>query len=290
MPLPMILPARKYLPGKYIPGFPVLLIVLLLSSLILLPSCNTRKKLIKTPIKEEGADYLFAKLKENELKYDWFTAKFSAEYKNNDRKSSFDGHIRIRKDSLIWLSFSPALGIEIIRIKISQDSVAFINRLNDTYFIGDYDYVNQFLNTNIDYDILQSFLTGNDLSFYENGKFRASLEKNMYKLTTAERTKLKKFVRNAREEVKVLIQNIWIDPETFKIIQADVKEIQEPNIKLEAEYTAFELTENQLFPKEMIFKITATNNILARVSFSRISVNIPQQFPFRIPSTYRQVK
>ena len=270
--------------------FPVFLASLFLFSLFLFSSCNTQKKLIKTPIKEEGADFLFTRLKDNELKYEWFTAKFSAEYQNKDQKNSFNGQIRIRKDSLIWLSFSPVLGIEVFRIKISQDSVEFINRMNNTFFIGDYEYVNIFLNTNIDYDILQSFLTGNDLSFYENGKFRASLDKNIYKLTTAERTKLKKFIRNADEDLRVLIQNIWIDPETFKIIQADVKEIREPNIKLEAEYAAFELADSQLFPKEMIFKITAANIIRVAVSFSRISVNVPQQFPFRIPSSFRQVK
>jgi hypothetical protein len=267
-----------------------LLITGILLSVFIFYSCSTQKKLIKTPIKEEGADFLFDKLKQNELKYDWFTAKFSADYENKGKSSSFNGQIRIRKDSLIWLSFSPALGIEVFRMKISQDSVQFINRMNNTYFIGDYDYVNKFLNTNIDYDILQSFLTGNDLSFYENGKFKASLDKNNYKLSTAERSKLKKFIRAGHDDLRILIQNIWIDPETFKIIQADVKEIQEPNLKLEAEYSAFEKVGNQLFPKDMTFNITADNNISVAVTFSRISVDVPQPFPFRIPPSYRQVK
>jgi hypothetical protein len=258
--------------------------------LIILASCSTQRMIIKAPIKEEGADYLFKNLKEHELQYHWFTAKFSAEYSNKGQTNSFNGQIRIQKDSVIWLSFSPAFGIEVFRMMLTQDSVKFINRMNNSFFAGDYNYVNHYLNTNIDFDILQSFLTGNDLSFYENGKFRAGIDNGIYKLVTAERMKLKKFVRNSQENLRVLIQTIWIDPESFKITHADVKEIREPNIQLEARYSSFEKIENQLFPKDMSFDISADNNLSVKVSFNRITFNIAQAFPFKIPQSYHPVK
>jgi len=258
--------------------------------LIILASCSSQRKIIKAPIKEEGAEYLFKKLKERELQYNWLTAKFSAEYKNKGQSNSFNGQIRIRKDSVIWLTFSPALGIEVFRMMLTQDSVKFINRMNNSFFAGDYNYVNRYLHTNIDFDILQSFLTGNDLSFYENGKFRAGLDNNFYKLATANRTKLKKFIRNNQENLRVLIQNIWIDPESFKITRADVKEIREPNIKLEARYSSFEKIGDQLFPKEMSFDISADNDLSVTVSFNKITINTDQAFPFKIPQSYHQAK
>src|ERR1035437_11040139 len=122
--------------------------------LVILASCSTQRKIIKAPIKEEGAEYLFKKLKEHELQYNWLTAKFSAEYKNKGQTTSLNGQIRIRKDSVIWLSFSPALGIEVFRMMLTQDSVKFINRMNNSFFAGDYNYVNRYLHTNIDFDIL----------------------------------------------------------------------------------------------------------------------------------------
>ena len=224
------------------------------------------------------------------MKFDWFTAKISVNYENKGESNSFNGQIRILHDSVIWLSFTPLLGIEVFRVIITNDSVKFINRINNTYFMGDYDYVNKFLNTNIDFDVLQSFMIGNDLSFYENGKFKASLEGDQYKLSTAERSKLKKFVRNNQEQLKILIQNIWIDPETFKITRADVKEIRRENLKLEANYSVFEKVEDQLFPTSVNFDIFAEKNIHVSVEFSKISINTPQLFPFRIPASYNQVK
>ena len=264
--------------------------LLLLAPLFFIESCSPARKVMRAPIKEEGADYLFAKLKEKELKFDWFSAKFSAEYSNKGKENSFNGQIRIRKDSLIWISLTPMLGIEAVRLMISQDSVKMINRLNDTYFIGDYDYVNHFLNTNIDFDLLQAFLLGNDLQFYEDGKFRATIDRDEYKLSTGERRKLKKFVRNSQENLKVFIQNIWLDPVSFKITRADVKEIRRDNIRLESTYGDFELLDNQLFPRKMTYNILADNTIKVKADFSKMTINIPLPFPFKIPASYQPVK
>jgi len=271
--------------------FPSFTIILLLAvTLTAVTSCNPSRKAIKAPIKEEGADYLFNKLKEHELKYEWFSAKFSAEYENNGTSYSFSGQIRIRKDSLIWMTLTPMLGIEAVRIMITQDSLKMINKLNDTYFVGDYNYLNRYLNTNIDYDILQAFLIGNDLQSYENSKFRATVDKGEYKLSTSERQKLKKFVRNSDENLKIYIQNIWLDAQTFKITFADVKEIRRENIKLEAEYLQFEDVQGQLFPRNVEFNIRAGNNIRVKAGFSKIIIDSPLQFPFKIPSNYKQIR
>lgn len=265
-------------------------ISVILFSIILFSACSPARKAIRAPIKEEGAEFLFYKLKENELKFDWLSAKFSADYENDKKKNSFNGQIRIRKDSLIWISLTPLLGIEAVRIIISQDSVKMINRLNDTYFAGNYEYVNRFLNTNIDFDILQAFLIGTDLQFYENGKFRASVEQGLYRLSTMERQKLRKFAKSNQDTLKVYIQNIWLDPQTFKILQADVKEIRREKIKLEAMYNGFEEIETQLFPKQMEYIIRAENIIRVSAVFTKIAINHPLQFPFKIPDGYRPVK
>jgi hypothetical protein len=257
---------------------------------LLLISCSPVRKALKEPIREEGPEFLFAKLKESELKYDWFSAKFSADYENNGQEHSFNGQIRIRKDSLIWISLTPMLGIEAVRLMITQDSVKFINRLNDTYFLGDYDFVNRFLNTNIDFDLLQAFLLGNDLQYYENGKFRATIDNREYKLSTAERSKLRKYVKSSEERLKIFIQNIWLDPATYKITHADVKEIRRDNIKLESFYGDFTPLEGQLFPGKMEYTIKAEHTIRVKADFSRMTINIAQQFPFKIPSNYSPLK
>lgn len=116
------------------------IIKILLSGIVLLMggSCSSTKRMIKEPLKEQGAEYLFENLKQNELKYNFFSARFSAGFRQNKIRNSFSGQIRIHKDSLIWISISPALGIEMARVLISNDSVKYMNRIDNTYFISDF--------------------------------------------------------------------------------------------------------------------------------------------------------
>ncbi len=260
------------------------------ASMAILASCSPGRQVLKAPLKEEGSSFLIQKMKENELKYTWFSAKFSAEYKQKGKTTSFGGQIRVRKDSVIWISLTPMLGIEAIRVVITQDSVKMINRLNDTYYSGDYNYINRFLGTNIDFDLLQAFLLGHDLQYYENERFKAGIDQGQYKIWTGDRQKQKKFVKNSDDKLKIFAQNIWLDPENFKITRADVKETGKENIRLESNYGSFEDVDGQLFPYKMEYNIRASGTIRVKADFSRVTINTPQQFPFKIPGEFTPLR
>jgi len=263
----------------------------LILSVLIGGSCKTRK-IIKEPIKEkdEGAEYLFSQLKKNELKFDWISAKLSADLLIDKKSSSLNAHLRIKKDSLIWASFSPALGIEIARVLITTDSVKLLNRLNKTYFIGDFKLINQLLNTNLDFDILQSIIIGNDFSYYENDVFKANVFNKLYHLSTFGRKKLKKHVKNEQEELRVLVQDIWLDPENYKIKKIMIKLIQKENRKLEVFYSDFQKINEQLFPFQSNIVITSEKMMNISIKYSKIVFDVPQGFPFKIPKKYTKLK
>ncbi|PKP35209.1 MAG: hypothetical protein CVU00_03250 [Bacteroidetes bacterium HGW-Bacteroidetes-17] len=266
------------------PGYILIIFVLIIAT-----GCGAARKIIKEPLKEEGIDYLFEKLKENELKFDQFNAKFNLEYVHNKKKTEFKGQVRIKKDSMIWVSFSPALGIEAARMLITYDSVKFINRMNKTYFEGDYNYLNDFLDTNIDFDVLQALILGNDLSHYEDGKFRASIENKLYKLATASRSKLKRYIRSHEIDPIVFIQSIWLLPETFKISQLSLKEIKKENKKLQANYSKFMELDKQLFPRVVDFDLQAESKIEVHLVFSKITINEELNYPFNVPVKFNLI-
>ena len=266
----------------------ILLLVLLLS--VFLVSCRSTRKVIKEPIKEYGADFIFEKLKENELKFDWFSAKYKLDLVIDNKKNSLSGQIRMRRDSVIWISFSPALGIEMARLVITNDSVKFLNRINKTYFVGDENIVNDFLDSNVDFDVLQSIILGNDLTYYENGKFRATYDSKEYHLVTAGRQKLKKYVKTQADEERIFIQNILLNPETFKITQMKIKELKKENKKLDAAYSDFNYIDGQLFPHKINYDLVADKNIQVDLKYSKIVIDKPQVFPFKISSKYTRMQ
>lgn len=265
-------------------------LLLIFAGLLILSSCKSTRSIIKAPLKEEGPDYLYAKLKENEFHFDWFSAKIDASYTQKRSTSDFKGQVRIRKDSLIWVSISPALGIEMFRMLLSTDSVRYINRFDKEYFVGDYALVSRFLKIDIDFDILQSLLTGNDFQFYESNTFRASIDSREYRLTTTGRWKIRKEAEIQGASPVVLLQNIWLNPESFKITRMDVKEYMKDNRKLEAVYGEFEMLGTSLFPRQIRFNVQAEEPARLKFNYSRATYNESLTFPFSIPENYRQIR
>ena len=252
--------------------------------------CNPARKVIKQPLKEIGADFVFNKLKSGELQFADISAKFSASFTIDKKSTTTGGQVRIKGDSIIWVSLTPALGLEAARILITQDSVKFLNRIESTYLKSDFSFINDNLNSGFDFDMLQALIVGNDLRYYENDKFKASVEGLQYKLNTVGRHKLRKFIRNNSENLKVLVQSIGIDPENGKITSVHIKELNKENKKLEAEYSDFVSINNQLFPQHVEYRISADKEIRITIDFSRIRINEGVNLPFSIPEKYKSLR
>ncbi|RLD58140.1 MAG: hypothetical protein DRJ05_08535 [Bacteroidetes bacterium] len=267
-----------------------LFFILIFASMALFSGCKSTRKAIKQPIKEYGADYLFEKLKENELKFDWLSGKFSLDLIIDKKKNSFKGQIRIRRDSAIWVSFSPALGIEMARMLITQDSVFFLNRISKNYFAGDIEFVTGFLDANVDFDVIQSLLIGNDLTYYENGKFRATYDSKEYHLVTSGRRKLKKHIKTNDDAQRIYLQNIYLNPETYKISRMKIKDVAKENQKLEAFYSGNEPINGQLFPMQILYNISANSQIEVSMNYSKIVLDQTLKLPFKIPSKYERIE
>jgi len=265
-------------------------LILLSTFMLLLSACKSTRPLIKAPLKEAGPDYLYSKLKESELKFEWLSLKFDASYTEKKKNTDFKGQIRVRKDSIIWITITPAMGIEMIRMVITNDSVQYVNRFEKNYFKGDYELVSNFLQIHVDFDILQSIILGNDFQFYETNSFRASIDNLEYKLSTTERRKIRKEAEDASTDPVILLQNIWLDPESFKITRVDLKEYMKDNRKLEAYYEDFLPLDNQHYPATLNYNIMADDILKIRINYNKVTMNEPMAFPFSIPENYERIR
>ncbi len=262
-------------------NFGFLLLILLSISY----SCSSVRKTIKEPLKEQGTEYLINNLKTNELSYENFSAKFSAQFIQGKKETQLTGQIRLLKDSIIWVSISPLLGIEMLRINITNDSLTYINRMESTYFNTDFDYINKLINSSLDFNMLQSFLTGNDFSDYDNSSFKSGIDNKEYTLVTSNRRKIKKSIHGNN----IPIQHIWLDPETFKINRVMIRELAAQGRKVEATYKYETLNEKPV-PVSINFEIeTKDKKATINIQYSKIVINEELQFPFKIPQKYTRV-
>jgi len=227
---------------------------------------------------------------DNQMEFDYLSAKFTMVYGQGKNTTNLRGQLRIKNDSLIWMSITPALGIEAARVMLTNDSIKFINRLNKTYFSGKYNLVDSLLNTTIDYSLLQSMFVGNDLTQYDVNKFKSSVDNGLYRMTIRERRKIRKYIKRGEIETRVLVQQIWLYPDTYRIARIDIKERgEDENNKLQVYYSNYIDVDGQLFPSNIRIEITSQKSISIDLDFNKVLINSPLNFPFKIPSKYEKL-
>ncbi|MCC6385516.1 MAG: DUF4292 domain-containing protein [Bacteroidia bacterium] len=270
--------------------------LLSLSCLFIITSCRTAKKAEKPIVIHENkklaelsAEELLLLIQQHNFNADWLSAKAEVESTIDEKKKSFDITLRMRKDSIIWISISPLLGLEAARIMITRDSVKFLNRLNKEYQVTNYDFLNNLLRMNIDFDIIQGILTGNIFAYKKN-KFNSVYndEDRYYIISTLSRHKLKRSMEE-KDLNKPIVQDMWISDENYRIIKLS---IEDDKIKkaLITQYADFRSTNTGFFPYHSNTVISADSKLLFNIVYKRLLVNEPQQFPFTIPSSYTKIR
>ena len=84
-------------------------------------------------------------------------ARLKAVYRDNENMQTITIKLRMEKDSTIWMS-GTMLGIPLAKILITNSEVLFYEKLNKTYFKGDFELLSNFLGTKVDFDIVQNLL------------------------------------------------------------------------------------------------------------------------------------
>ena len=116
--------------------------------LIVASSCASRKKTIVPPQPQA---------------FKWMTANLSIQAEGNGMDfNDLSGQIRMRKDSIVWLSVSATMGMEVLRAKISNDSVWIVNRLEKSYLAEPLDTISAQLGMPFSLPMMQTLLLDNN--------------------------------------------------------------------------------------------------------------------------------
>ena len=227
-------------------------------------------------------------VKQNEFNFEWVSAKANVASLIDNNEESFDIKIKMRKDSAILISIQYVLGLELAKILITKDSVKFVNYVQKNFFIGDFNFINNLLNADIDYDIIQALLFGNSADFYaeDETKLKPVTDKQncIYLLSTIRRIKLKK-IQSGKIEIKDAFQVLSLNPDNFKIIQ---NEFIDPvtNRKFMARYSQFNQKDSAYAPHHVDIDIVAEKKASLKIDYVRIEKNVAQKLILIIPKKY----
>ncbi len=268
-----------------------------------LPSCRSSRKATANrsadttgvneikAIEAKSKRTLINELKSNEFRFEYLSSKFSANVDLNGKVQNVNVSVRARRDSLLWMSFS-LMGIEGARLLATSDSVKFIDRISNKYFIGDYRYISELFNTDIDFELLQSVLIGNSVEFFdEDEKLKSARDSCCYLLSTVRKGKIKRILNRdpANNNFKELVQRIWLSPDNFRVVRIVINDFQTGRV-FEASYSDFRDVGGRLFPYKSNFNIQANQKIKVELEYSRVSLENPGSFSFNIPASYERIR
>ena len=122
--------------------------IALLGLVLVASSCASRKKTV-APTQPQA--------------FEWLTSNLDIQAEGNGMTfDDLSGQLRIRKDSLVWLSVTATRGVEVLRAKFSNDSVWIVNRLEKTYLAEPLDSVSIQLGMPLSLPLLQTLLLDNN--------------------------------------------------------------------------------------------------------------------------------
>lgn len=262
--------------------------------LVFIFSCKAPKEVVKVKLEHYTTKELLDSLELKELKFESLSTKADVLFVD-EKETSFKTHLRIKKDSAIWISITPVLGIEMARILITKDSVMFMDRVHNKYFIGDFAFINKSLNVELDYNMLEALLVGNSIDFEKDEKIKTAIDrkKDYYFIGTERKRKVKKDIKKDIKKDKEVIKNqtqiLWVYPESFKIAELLLKD-PEKDQSLQGIFSEHKLVDEQLFPFKLNFMVESKKNLKIDVEYGKVTLNNELNFSFKIPEKYEQIQ
>ena len=126
----------------------VMVVFFFIGLLFTFVSCASRKKAVQPPQPQS---------------FEWLTANVDIQAEGNGMVSDdLSGQLRMRKDSLIWMSITATMGVEVLRAKVSNDSVWVINRMEKMYLAEPLDTVSAQLGIPLSLPLIQTLLLDNN--------------------------------------------------------------------------------------------------------------------------------
>lgn len=235
-------------------------------------SCSSKKAMTKTSLREFTAGKLIKEVERNEFAFEKIQAKINVKIETSEKNLSVKGQLRMHKDSIIWTSVALPFGMEVVRVKITPDSVFFLNRTEKTFLCEDIEDFNDISPMISSIQFLQSVLVGNDINLRSGDNCKVKIDDGQYNLLFPKELK-----------------KIWIDPNIYKITKYYIKEHAESKHKIEIQYSDFVEVSGKFVPTDILLNIHGDDYLKVHISYSNITVDDGIEFNFSIPKKYERI-
>ena len=255
--------------NKLIPGIALLLLFALTSSCKIFRPTSAGT----TKLPNRSARFLMKKLVQQQVEFEWFSAKARLSFSGEDLSISVSSNLRMQKDSLIWAN-ARKLSIEAGRVLIRPDSFFVIDRINRQYAKQPVSAIAETLQLPANFEVMQTLLLGNPVFFTTD--LQAGIEGAYYTLSG----------ENDRFATTYHIDGN--DYALRKISVLEKKENREVLMEL-SDYKTLDRKQNFSYIRTLWVDSPDTGPMHIDIEFSKVELNVPKNIQFEIPSRYTEI-
>lgn len=268
-------------------------LVYILLIVCLFTSCHSSKKAVNvTNTKHIDMVSLYDSITKHYGDFSTVSLKFSVESKElKFLPVQIKGSIRIKRDSVIWISVAPTMNLEVFRCMITTDSVKFYSKLQKTYFCGRLDSLTRETGMELDYKTIEAILL-DEIFFCQHEPIADTLalirtfEQNKYSFQT---TSKKEFKKNSTLS---LMQKWQVSNDNYRINNVVILSVDDAmsDAKIKFDYSDYEDFNDISFPTKLYVKAKSpSKKIDVGVTYSKIIFNEDLSFPFNLSSNYQKI-
>lgn len=260
--------------------YPVLLLLVLV---IAFSGCKQKKELAKANVLNR-IDYqvLRDSVKANEADFDMLSVRVKVGFKTSKMSDSFKMHVRMKKDSLIWIS-ATYYKVEVARFILRPDSVYMMDRKNHKYYIGDYSFIQEKFQVPFDFNSLQAVLLGNSLNVDNSDKVRNYSARGRHVISALKVQEVKD--TTVRKGPIKRVYSMWVNPNDFRITKTKITESKSKK-GMEIAYADWRDVAGFALPHKAEMKVTDKEEMLFSTEYLKVTTETELTFPFKISDKY----
>jgi hypothetical protein len=244
--------------------------------LLVITSCkSTKNSIADNSISAISTKKIINNHYNNKFHQQTIYARLNAKYRDKKTAASVSIKLRLEKDRTIWMS-ATKLGIPLAKVKITPTRVMYYEKLQHTYFDGDFSLLSKWLGTELDYDKVQNILLGQAVLNLKKGKYNSQISQNLYQLSPKKNNELFGIL-------------FFMNPDNFKLNKQEIKNSNKQQ-SLSVSYPKYNTIKGEQFPKNITIKAIDNKNLTTiNIEYRTVEFNKKLSFPFSIPKGYKEI-
>lgn len=203
-------------------------------------------------------------------------AKVKLDYSTDDQSAGATASIRLKKDSMIWISLTGPFAIEGYRIMIRPDSLILMDKLKHTVIRRPVSYLEEIARMPINFGDMQNIILGNPI--FTKGEIRSYRHNRNRWYAALQGSVFKSFIAVISNPHRLMLKS-------NKIEQVDNGVKRSCSLG----YNNYETVDSIRMAMDRKIKLQDKKTTNIKLQFKEAQFNRPLSFPFSIPKSYEEL-